>query len=192
MPTVQEMEDYIVSENDISSEGKKRDVLSSNSLYEMCLKAKYYKLNAQFWGKGAIEPRVKTIMGLDAPPNAISGDASKAGENYEIKASMCDKTLNYVQIRPDHNVHWYILIGFFIQDNRPTLRTLKVPSDKIYELVVKYGGYAHGTVGELGTVRQETIRGNNNEYSLRPKPNGNPGTKPRKLWDELVQYAIEL
>ena len=49
-----------------------------------------------------------------------------------------------------------------------------------------YGGYAHGTIGELGTMTIDDLNDVNNqkEYALRPKYGD-------KCWVELLNFRID-
>ena len=66
----------------------------------------------------------------------------------------------------------------------------KIPSDDVYQLIINYGGYAHGTKEELGKITSENIKGRNREYALRIQPNVKKG-KNIKLWNELLKYEVE-
>lgn len=189
MPSTDEMIKVIVDRVRIDKENKQR-VASAETLFDLCLMAKYYKLSAQQWGP-MVEKHIMSSLKLKKPPNKTSGDGTRDGTNYEIKASLCDSDLNYVQIRPDHDIQWYILIAFFIQNNQVQLCQFKIPSEKVDELIITYGDYAHGTKKQKGSITADTIKGNGNEYALRPNPNGKPGTNKKKLWDEFVKYTAE-
>ncbi len=100
----------------------------------------------------------------------------KNGVNYEIKVSIHDtkcKT-NIRQIRPHHNVDFYIIMAFNVfGGDRGEAYVFKVPSEKIYDLVLEYGGYTHGTVKRNGVITAESIRDKSTdfEYSLSADPN---------------------
>ena len=100
---------------------------------------------------------IMTDLRISNPPNATSGDGCKNDINYEIKTSVHAKgcKLNFVQIRPDHNIHYYILISYNLYDKSSMLGKafiFKVPSETLYELIIKYSGYAHGTCEKLGKI----------------------------------------
>ena len=61
-----------------------------------------------------LEKICKIDLKIDDPINETSGDGHKNGNNYEIKRSIhaVESKLNYVQIRPDHNVDYYIFIAY--------------------------------------------------------------------------------
>ena len=57
-------------------------------------------------------------------------------------------------------------------------------------MVVKYGGYAHGTCKKLGKISIENIKGYNREYAIRCDPNKKKG-KNFDLWNELLKYEVD-
>lgn len=140
------------------------------------------------------ETLCKKDLKIDKSLNSTSGDGYKNGINYEIKSSIHAKRskLNFVQIRPDHNIDYYILIGYNMYKNDTIGKgyIFKIPSQVIYELVVIYGGYAHGTCAKLGKITHENIKGRNCEYALRCDPNAKKG-KNLELWNELMKYEVE-
>lgn len=129
------------------------------------------------------------------PVDSVSGDGMKNGTNYEIKVSVHDtkcKT-NVRQIRPHHNVDFYIIMAFNVfGGDKGEAFLFKVPSNVIYELVLEYGGYTHGTVKRNGVITAESIRDKSTdfEYSLSADPNANDNSKSKKLWDELMKYSV--
>lgn len=132
---------------------------------------------------------------INEPINEISGDGCKNNINYEIKTSIHAKGCkqNFVQIRPDHNIDYYILISYNLYDNTSEIGKafiFKIPSNNLYELVVKYGGYAHGTCEILGEINIENIKGRNCEYAIRCDPNKKEG-KNYDIWNELLKYEVE-
>ncbi len=133
-------------------------------------------------------------LGIGPPLNETSGDGRKNGINYEIKISIHAKNsrINFVQIRVDHDVQFYIFIAYnmYANVNLGKAHIFKVPSEAVYNMVVKYGGYAHGTIEMNGPITMETLRGHNLEYALRCNPNATSG-KSAKLWNELLQYEVE-
>lgn len=43
----------------------------------------------------------------------------------------------------------------------------KIPSHIVYELVVRFGGYSHGTYTVLGKITSDNIKGRNCDQDLR-------------------------
>jgi len=126
--------------------------------------------------------------------NPTSGDGHKNGINYEIKASIhaSKSKINFVQIRPDHAIDYYILITYNMYENDTTgnAHIFKIPSNIVHELIVSFGGYAHGTCTVLGKITSDNIKGRNCEYALRYDPNAKKG-KSFERWNEFMKYEVE-
>ena len=142
----------------------------------------------------AMETIVRRDMNILKAVDNISGDGSKNGKNYEIKLSLHarDSRFNFVQIRPDHNIDYYIFIGYNLEfGDEGQACMLVIPSDAIYRLIVKYGGYAHGTIDKLGALTLENMKGRNCEYALRCCPNSKTKKgKNAELWAEMLKYEV--
>ena len=89
----------------------------------------------------------------------------------------------------NHNCE-YILTAYYIDytnlDNLGELFIFKINKDDIKPLILQYGGYAHGTIGELGEITMDDLNLANNpkEYALRPK-------YCDKCWNELLNFRID-
>lgn len=121
-----------------------------------------------------------------------TGDCSKNGKNSEVKVSIGGSThtkFNFVQIRPSHDCETYILTAYHLSNenvNREgTLYIFKVPKKQIKKIIVLYGGYAHGTIKEHGTITMDSLNDESivKEYVLRP-------TIHDKCWKELMTFHI--
>lgn len=163
----------------------------SLSLVEKCVLMRQY-----FGPQSTISEKIlKTDLEMGDAPDEHSGDASKNGLNYEIKASLHAKNskFNFVQIRPDHNVDYYIFLGYdlFHQDEAGIGKSylFKIPSNDVYELIIEFGGYAHGTVKKLGKITHENLKGRGCEYALRVSPQCK-GKKNTALWQRLLSYEV--
>lgn len=66
-----------------------------------------------------LETICKKDLGIGNALNSTSGDGHKNGINYEIKISIhANKSkINFVQIRPDHDINYYILIAYNMYEN---------------------------------------------------------------------------
>lgn len=150
-------------------------------------------VNAQSAGK-KVEAMIMKDLNIGPPLDKTSGDGNKNNINYEMKFSLHDKDgkFNFVQIRPDHKIDFYIVGGYNIWEGEIGKAYIcKVPSEELYKLIPEYGGYAHGTVEEYGEITCDNIKGRNCEFALRPNPNGKEGTKPKKLWNEIKKYEVD-
>ena len=136
----------------------------------------------------------KSDLGIGPPLNETSGDGRKNGINYEIKVSIHARNsiINFVQIRPDHDIQFYIFIAYnmYANVNLGKAHIFKVPSEAVYNMVVQYGGYAHGTIEVNGPITMDNLHGSNFEYALRVNPNALAG-QSAQLWNELLQYEVE-
>ena len=164
-------------------------VLSQTTLTGKCIMARSY-LTPQ---SSDLENICKHDLKIGHSLNNTSGDGHKNGINYEIKSSVHAKhsKINWVQIRPDHNIDFYILIAYNMYENDSIGKAyvFKIESNILYDLIVKYGGYAHCTIKALGKITIENIKGRNCEYALRYNPNNKNGNND--LWNELLKYEVE-
>lgn len=165
---------------------------SCDSLTDICILGREY-LPPQ---GTSMESIIKEHLNIGPKIDETSGDGCKNNINYELKVSIhsINSKFNFVQIRPDHNVHYYILIGYNMYDaidpNKGKGYIFKVPSDPMYDLIIKYGGYAHGTKKVLGNIiTLENLKGRNCEYALRCNPNAKKG-KDYTVWNELLKYEV--
>lgn len=117
------------------------------------------------------------------------GDCSKNGENVEIKVSLggnsCSK-FNYVQLRPSHDCHTYLLTAYHLShenvEQEGELYIFKVSNAAMKQLIVRHGTYAHGTLCEHGKITLETLQ-TKKEYALRP-------TIHNACWNALLPFRI--
>jgi hypothetical protein len=144
------------------------------------------------WSK-EMETHLMTKYGFNKPLDETSGDAfcSRSGKTVEIKVSLGGKNgFNFVQIRPDHAIDYYLFLVYDVHDSTHPLGRIfffLCEANELYALLPMYGGYAHGTLSKLGPIAIDTLRGRNCEYALRPNPHASPCSKPRMLWTELIR-----
>lgn len=182
---------YIEIANNIRNKNdNKQKCIDEKDTLKKCLLCKYY-LSSNEWSL-IIEKHIKQLFQIGKKVNHISGDGCfKSILNVEIKVSLGtdDGTFHFVQIRPDHDIHYYILLAFDIkQDKYGKLYWFLCESEKLYELLPTFGCYAHGTVGKLGMITEDNIKGRNCEYALRPSPYKNG--KPSILWKTLTDSFL--
>lgn len=139
------------------------------------------------------EKLIKKDLNIQNAGDNISGDGIKNGIKYEIKVSLHDEKckVNIRQIRPHHDVDYYIIVALnLFEGENGKAYIFKIPSDVVYDLVVDYGGYTHGTVAKNGVITKESIKDKNKlyEYSLSPDPNSEAGNKSKRLWEEFLKY----
>lgn len=155
-----------------------------------CLLCKYY-LSSNEWSV-LMEKHVKTLFSLQKCIDSTSGDGcTKNKLNVEIKVSLGTKdgTMNFVQLRPDHKLDFYILVAFDIHENLyGRLYWFLCKPDELYKLIPEYGGYAHGSVDKLGRITEDNIKGRNCEYALRPNPRKKG--KSNMLWNIMIERFL--
>lgn len=166
-------------------------IQNSLSLLEKCILIRNY-IKPQ---STIIEQIIKNDLGIKKPINCISGDGCKNGIKYEIKYSGHAKysKLNFVQIRPYHDIDYYIFIAYLLHSRTSKLGEayiFKIPSKNTCELIVSYGNYAHGTKLLQKSITLEHIKENNYEYALRCNPFAKKG-KSIKLWKELLKFEVK-
>ena len=141
-----------------------------------------------------LEAICKQDLKISEPLNETSGDGRKNGIHYEIKTSVhANKSrINFVQIRPDHDIHYYIFIAYnmYTDDEVGKGYIFKIPANDVYDLVTRFGGYAHGTKRILGEIAIDNMTGRNCEYYLRCDPNAKKG-KSYDLWQEFMKYEVD-
>ncbi len=100
-----------------------------------------------------------------------TGDCSMNGQNAEIKVSLGGSThskFNYVQIRPTHECDIYILTAYHLShdnvESEGELYIFVLPKESVRQLIIAYGGYAHGTVKQYGAITEDSLT---HEYALR-------------------------
>ena len=161
----------------------------SNNLCEKCILARNF-LKPQ---STIMERIIKTDLDIKNAINNTSGNGIKNNIKYEIKISIFAKKskFNFVQIRPDHDIDFYILICYDLYKNKlGQAYILKIPEKVIFNFIVQYGSYAHGTYKKLGKITMNNLKGRNCEYALRTYSNSNKNTKNYIFWSELLKYEV--
>lgn len=164
----------------------------TNDLTQRCILLRKYSGEKS----NIIEQLVKKDLRIIDKKNSTSGDGHKNNKNIEIKSSIHAKNskLNYVQIRPDHDVHYYIFIAYNMYENDTIGKAyiFNIPSERLYDIVIKYGSYAHGNAKIHGTITRDNFKGKNLEYCLRFNPNVvKKKSKSFELWNEFKKYEVE-
>lgn len=167
-------------------------IMNQPTLKDAHVYCKIHNFSGQFSG-----PSIEKYIGKKYNMTKISasecnGDLRCNETNIEIKVSNGGKEnnkFNYVQLRMNHNCI-YIFTAYYIDesniDQLGELFIFKLNKDNIKEIVAKHGGYAHGTVGELGKITLDDLNTENNqkEYALRPKYGDN-------CWKDLLQFRVD-
>ncbi len=179
----------IVNEFRNKSNDKKNLCINEQNILYKCIYCRKY-LSSNEWSP-LLEKYVKNLFILKNKENNISGDALSLN-NYkiEIKVSLgqTNGQFNFVQIRPDHDISYYIfLIYNCFEDEYGKIYWFLIPSNDLYDFVLKYGSYAHGTIKKLGKISKDNFYNKNNEYCLRPNCIKKK-TIGYILWNEIIKY----
>jgi len=122
-----------------------------------------------------------------------NGDCSKDNKNSEIKSSLGGKNrnkFNWLQIRLYHDIQNYIFTAYYLNNNNVEgegeLFIFNIPKENIFDIILKYGSYAHGTKKEYGDITLEKLKNSKSsiEYALRPSYGD-------KLWNYILKYKID-
>lgn len=167
-------------------------IMNLPKLKDAHIYCKYNNLSGQFTGP-VLEKFIKIKYNMTKNNASYCNGDLKCNEiNIEIKASNGGKEnnkFNFVQLRMNHNCV-YILTAYYLDytnlEKLGELYIFKLNKENIKPLIVKYGGYAHGTIGELGEITIEDLNEptNQKEYALRPKYGD-------KCWVELLNFRID-
>jgi len=121
-----------------------------------------------------------------------TGDCSKDDKNAEVKASLGGakhNKFNWVQLRISHDIQYYILTAYHLTDKNVEtggeLFVFSVPKEDMLPLIANYGGYAHGTTKEHGSITIADLKDekNNKEYAMRPFYGG-------KCWMDIMKFRV--
>lgn len=122
-------------------------------------------------------------------PSDCIGDCAKYSRNIELKVSLggkSHKNFNYVQIRVSHDIGHYILTAYHLTDenveSEGDLYLFRVPKSSMKEMILSYGGYAHGTKKELGRIMLNDEK-SMMEYVIRPSYGD-------ACWKALLKFRI--
>jgi hypothetical protein len=123
---------------------------------------------------------------------SCNGDLQHNQHNFEIKVSNGGKEnnkFNYVQLRMNHSCD-YILTAYYLNsmnvETEGVLFIFKLTKKDLKPIILKYGGYAHGTKQKLGEISENDLENptNDKEYAIRPKYGD-------KCWNELLQFRVD-
>lgn len=120
------------------------------------------------------------------------GDCTKDEKSVEIKASLGGKKhdrFNWVQLRPSHEIDYYLFTAYHLCneniEQHGELYIFRLSKENMVDLIVSFGGYAHGTKKEYGKITKESLKDVNNkkEYALRTKFGDH-------CWSEMMKHRI--
>lgn len=188
-PEIKEQLKYILS---VSKCNHKSEIMKQPNIKHAHIYCKVNHLSGQISGP-LIEYYIKYKYNMTKNNASLCiGDLHHNETNYEVKVSTGGKennTFNYVQLRINHSCS-YILTAYYIDetnvDDLGELFIFKLNKTDIKPIILKYGGYAHGTIKKLGPITMEDLENelNDKEYAIRPKYGD-------KCWCELLAFRID-
>jgi hypothetical protein len=177
---------------DISKCNHKIEILKEANIKRAHIYCKINQLSGQVSGP-LIEHFIKDKYCMKKNNASLcNGDLQLNDINYELKISNGGKEnnkFNYVQLRMNHDCI-YILTAYYLSpdniDTEGELFIFKLKKTDRKELIVAYGGYAHGTVQRLGEITKADLDNHTNEkeYAIRPKYGD-------KCWNELLNFRVD-
>jgi hypothetical protein len=170
-----------------SNEKIKTDIRNETNMKYKCILSKYH-LSSQQWST-LLEEEFKKYYKWYKKKDEISGDAvTKKLNNVEIKISLGsnDNKFNFVQIRPNHNIDYYLFVIYDL--NKDEMTKYIIDKSEIINLILKKGEYSHGTIKRQGRITLDNIINNKYEYSLRFNCNNyEEFLSPYKKEDEYIR-----
>ena len=176
----------------ISQCNHKIEIMKEANIKRAHIYCKINQLSGQVAGP-LIEYYVKNKYGMDKiDPSLCKGDLQVNNITYELKISNGGKEnnkFNYVQLRMNHDCLYIFTAYYLCIDNIETegdLYIFKLNKDDVKKLILKYGGYAHGTVQKLGKITDIELDNykNDKEYAIRPKYGD-------KCWNDLLLFRVD-
>lgn len=163
----------------------KKEIIKQKSIKDAHIFCKINKLNGQTFGC-LIEYYIIFKFSMEKVKASLQlGDAKKDDLYYEIKTSLGGKfhnKFNYVQLRLNHSIDYYIFLAYYIDKNNVNscgeLFIFKLNKQELENIISKYGQLAHGTKKEN---KNENLY---KEFAIRLTYNS-------KLWNILLKYRIK-
>ena len=165
----------------ISQCNYKIEIMKEDNIKRAHIYCKINQLSGQVSGP-LIEYYIKTKYSMEKNNASLCiGDLQHNQINFELKISTGGKEnnrFNYVQLRMNHDCVYIFTAYYLCEDN--------IDNDDIKNLILSYGGYAHGTVQKLGKITEIELSNiaNDKEYAIRPKYGD-------KCWNELLNFRID-
>jgi hypothetical protein len=177
---------------EISKVNHNIEIMKQPNIKRAHIYCKIHQLSGQVSGP-LIEYYIKKKYGMIKNNSSLcNGDLQYNQTNFEIKVSNGGKEhnkFNYVQLRMNHSCE-YLLTAYYVNcDNIETegeLFIFKLTKIDIKNIILKYGGYAHGTKQKLGEITKDDLENptNDKEYAIRPKYGD-------KCWNELLHFRVQ-
>jgi hypothetical protein len=175
-----------------SKKNHKVEIMTSKDLKDAHIYCKVHQLSGQISGPLLEYFMIEKFKMEKNEASKCIGDVRYKNQNYEIKTSLGGHThtkFNYIQIRFNHDCD-YLLTAYYLSDENVDtsgeLFIFKLNKKEMKDLIVEFGGYAHGTKQKLGEINHESVGLSNNdkEYALHLQYNG-------RCWEKLLLKRIE-
>jgi hypothetical protein len=179
--TVDDMRLFLI-ENKQNRNNIKDKIYNARNFRDACILSKYH-LTPQSYGE-VLNVWLRNHYNFKKISASLKQGDDLIHNEYktEVKISIADdgKQANFVQIRLTHGIDFYLLIVYnMVQDS---MHYFLVNKEDMKDLIVNYGGLAHGTKGEKGLIT-ENLDNPDIEHALRPKI----GTQ---LWNDIQKFSI--
>lgn len=177
----------------IDSEINHKDqIIKQPSLKDVHIYCVIHKISSHQYGALIEHYIIKSNKYIKNKSTECTGDYYDGNYNVELKISLGGKNrnnFNFVQIRPHHNIDYYILTAYHLDAvnilNKGNLYIFKINKNDMIKLLQIYGQYAHGTKTINGEITFESITNVTNvkEYAIRP-------VFGDKCWNDLIQFRV--
>ena len=168
------------------------EILKEESVKNAHIYCKINQLSGQVTGP-LIESYLKEKYNMIKNSASLCiGDLKHNDVDLEIKASNGGKNnnkFNYVQLRMNHACEYLLTAYYVCQDNIEMLGELfifKINKEILRNLILNHGGYAHGTIAQLGAITIQDLEDPNNdkEYAIRPSYGD-------RCWQALLPHRVQ-
>ena len=168
------------------------EILKEESVKNAHIYCKINQLSGQVTGP-LIESYLKEKYNMTKNSASLCiGDLKHKDVDLEIKASNGGKNnnkFNYVQLRMNHKCEYLLTAYYLCSENIETLGELfifKVNKETLRNLILNHGGYAHGTIAQLGAITIQDLENptNDKEYAIRPSYGD-------KCWQTLLTHRVQ-
>jgi len=175
-----------------SSVNHEKEILKETTLMKAHIYCVINNVSAQQYGpllEKYIRSKNKFVKNNASECN---GDCSKDNKNAEVKASLGGvkhTKFNWVQLRISHDIQYYILTAYYLTNKNVNtggeLFIFSVPKDDMRNIILNYGGYAHGTNKKNGDITIDDLKNEKNmkEYALRPSYGD-------KCWNDILKFRV--
>lgn len=168
------------------------EILKEESVKNAHIYCKINQLSGQVTGP-LIESYLKEKYNMTKNSASLCiGDLKHKDVDLEIKASNGGKNnnkFNYVQLRMNHKCEYLLTAFYLCPENIETLGELfifKINKEILRNLILNHGGYAHGTIAQLGAITIQDLEDptNDKEYAIRPSYGD-------KCWQALLPHRVQ-